>query len=75
MVNTGRVRYVVSLDSFAESCLTCVCPQVSLQVRALEVGLLAAGEVADVVSSAGEVGLRAAAARSCRHVDWGGGQG
>lgn len=42
---------------------------------ALEVGFLAAGEVADVVSSAGEVGLRGAAARSCRHVNRGGRQG
>lgn len=50
-------------------------PQVSLQVRALEVGLLAAREVADVVSSAGEVSLRAAATRSCGHVDRGRGQG
>lgn len=38
-------------------CPTCMCAQVSLQVGTLEVGFLAAGEVADIVSSAGEVGL------------------
>lgn len=43
---------------------TCVCAQVSLQVGALEVRLLAAREVADVVSPAGEVRLRDATTRS-----------
>lgn len=51
-----------------------MCAQVSLQVGALEVGLLAAGEVANIVSSAGEVGLRGSAAPSCWHIHWGWGQ-
>lgn len=54
---------------------TCVCAQVRLQVRALEVGLLAAREVADIVSSAGEVGLRGTAACSRWHVNGGWGEG
>lgn len=43
--------------------------QVSLKVGALEVGFLAAGEVADVVPPAGEVGLGGAATWSRWHVD------
>ena len=48
-MNLGRVSRQVSR--------TCVCAQVSLQVGTLEVGLLAAGEGAHVVSSAREVCL------------------
>lgn len=54
---------------------TCVGSEVCFQVRALEVGLLATGEVADVVSPAREVSLRRASALTRGHVDGRRGQG
>lgn len=75
LIRAGKL-FVAALPVTAERLFTCVCAQVSLQVGALEVGLLAAREVADIISSAGEVGLRGAAARSCWHVNrcWGQGE-
>lgn len=54
-------------------CVTCVRAEVCLQVRTLEVGLLAAGEGTDVIPSAGEVRLWGAT--SCGQKHWGGGEG
>lgn len=68
LVGSGKLL-IAAFPVTAERLLACVCAQVSLQVRALKVGFLAAGEVADVVSASGEVCLRDAAARSGRQVD------
>lgn len=56
LIGAGKL-FVTPLPVTAERLFTCVCAQVSLQVGTLEVRLFAAGEVADVVSPAGEVGL------------------
>lgn len=62
---------IASVPAAAEGLLTCVCAEVSLEVRALEVRLPAAGEVAHIVSPAGKVHLcgRGAAALPRRYVD------
>lgn len=62
---------VAAVPATAEGLLTCVRAEVGFEVGAFEVGLPAAGEVADVVSPAGEVHFRSGAPRPSRDIDRG----
>lgn len=65
LVGAGELL-IAALPKTAERLLTCMCAQVSLQVRAFEVGLFAAREAAYVVPPTGEVCLRDVAATAAR---------
>lgn len=62
---------IATVPTAAEGLLSCVCAEVSFEVRAFEVCFSATGEAADIISSARKVNFCGGGPRSCRYIYWG----